>query len=539
MPSLEMEAVTAPLDLLVVRALLVCIFTSGLASTSGGQQLADNSLTTFNFLGMESIANEVGRVAQMTFGPDGKLYVATFGDGVVSYDYAPSGELSNRTTVWSRTEDIPNGVVNGSLGVAFHEDPTLGTVMYISPAVTSFFNVEDNFTQSIVRLTDSDGDGNWGELADGEINQAIADNLRVTDLHQVNQLLIKDDTLYAGIGSRTRTGGEVSEYPDAPNPDDGEFAYTGAINWIRDLTQLSDDTTTSNTAGFDSLVHHTDTRPFTSADTGKLTVYSTGFRNVYGLAFDSDDQLWATMNQNENPLKPDELHQSNFQDDHKFPKGNEVSGDWKSNADAMSAGFFSTFKNPVALLGNHASADGLAFTNANDELSNYVFLVRFASGKDLLAIDKITGDITTIAQGFANPLDVISDPMGNLLVGQYGEGGEIFRLNALSGPFADLDESGSLDLDDWNILKQNFNSDLSNLTKPEAYLLGDLNGDLVNNEYDFALFKEAVETQGGFDSLSQLVNAVPESSTSVYSVSIFICAVLAVQLRPRHMGMVR
>src|SRR5690606_1756460 len=102
-----------------------------------------------------------------------------------------------------------------------------------------------------------------------------------------------------GIGSRTRTGGQVngvpqSEVPGPPNPDDGEFAYTGSINWIRDLTLLSSDTTTSNLAGHNITSHHTDTTPLTSVDESKLTVYSTGFRNVYGLAFDRQGQLWAT-----------------------------------------------------------------------------------------------------------------------------------------------------------------------------------------------------------------------------------------------------
>src|SRR5262249_15437757 len=148
---------------------------------------------------------------------------------------------------------------------------------------------------------------------------------------QVDQMLVKNDTLYVSIGSRTRTGGNVSELSGAPSAADGEYSYTGSINLIRDLTHLDGDTTTANIARFNITQPQTDTQPFTSTDVGKLTVYATGFRNPYGLAIDATGQLWATMNQNENPLKPDELHKVSFKEDHKFPKKNEVSGDWKTN----------------------------------------------------------------------------------------------------------------------------------------------------------------------------------------------------------------
>src|SRR5690606_39015664 len=159
--------------------------------------------------------------------------------------------------------------------------------------------------------------------------------------------------------------------------------------------------------------------PFTSTDESKLTVYSTGFRNVYGLAFDTEGALWATMNQNENPLKPDELHQSDFQDDHKFPKANEVSGDWKTNADALAAGFFQTDKDPVALLGNNASDDGITFTDRNGVVSDPAFIVRYSSGDDLIADNKTSSELIHVVTVLGNPLDVTTDPSGNLLIGQH------------------------------------------------------------------------------------------------------------------------
>jgi YD repeat-containing protein len=506
-------------------AALVALFATMITALSArAQLLVDDPLIRSNFVGIAPIRTNVGNVTQMTFGPDGRLYVATFTSGVKRYDYDPAGNLTNETLVWSRTAS--GGQMNGSLGVAFHQDATLGTVMYLAPAVSSNFNVEINFTQSIIRLTDNDGDGNWGETAVGEVNQAIVDNLRVTDLHQVNQLLVRGDTLYAGIGSRTRTGGQISEYSGAANPDDGEFAYTGSINWIRDLTQLSGNTTTPNVAGFDITQHHTDVRPLTSTDIGKLTVYSTGFRNVYGLAFDGDGQLWATMNQNEGSFqKPDELHRSDFQNDHRFPKRNEISGDWKLNAAAQAAGFFQQFEDPVALLGNNASADGLAFSDRNDAFAGHAFIVRFSNGDDLLAVDPQTGTVRQVVTGFSNPLDVLTDPAGNLLIGQFGSGGAIYRLELIEGStvFGDLNRDGIINSVDWAILRDNFNADLTELTPAEAMALGDLNGDFFNNRFDFALFKTAYEEANGAGSFNSLF-LVPEPAAA----QLFLVAVAAV-----------
>jgi glucose/arabinose dehydrogenase len=501
-----------------ITALAIAVIAAGQACA---QQLNSAPLVQANFTGISLVGSGVGNPTQMVFGPDGKLYVSTFTSGVKRYDYSPTGGVSNGVTVWSRPADNGAGQLNGSLGVAFHQDPTLGTVMYIAPAVSSSFNPTLNRIQSIVRLTDNDGDGAWGETAGGEVNQAIVNNLRVTDLHQVNQLLVDGDTLYAGIGSRTRTGGQVSEYDGAPNVDDGEFAYTGSINWIRDLTQLSGNTTTANVAGFTINQHHTNTQPFTSTDTGKLTVYSTGFRNVYGMAIDGDGQLWATMNQNENPLKPDEIHRSDFKDDHGFPKINEVSGDWKQNQAAINAGFFQTFKEPVATLGDHASANGLDFTDRNDAYDGYAFTVRFSNGNDLLAVNPRTGAVNTIASGFSAPIDVLRDPAGNLLIASYS--GQIHRVSLQAGVgvvLGDLDLNGAVNAADWALQRDGYGANLAGLAPVQALTHGDLNGDLQNNEYDFALFKALYDEHNGAGSFVAMLQ-VPEPSGALLAAVMF------------------
>jgi glucose/arabinose dehydrogenase len=460
-------------------AIGTAIIASCVTAPAHSQTLASSSVVQSNFTSLSQIGAGVGDVTQMAFGPDGKLYVATYTHGIQRFDYSPNGSLTNGVTVWSRPNDAANGQFDGSLGLAFHQDLALGTVMYIAPAVSGGFNVALNRTQSIIRLTDNNHNGSWGEA--GEVNQASVNNLRVTDLHQVDQMLVKDNTLYVSIGSRTRTGGNVSELGGAPNADDGEFSYTGAVNWIRDLTHLDGNTTTPNLAGFNITQPQTDTQPFTSTDVGKLTVYATGFRNPYGLAMDSSGQLWSTMNQNENPLKPDELHRISFQEDHKFPKKNEVSGDWKTNPTALAAGFFQTSKVPVALLGNDASADGIDFTYRNRAFAGHPFVVRYATGNDLLAIEPTTGTLTSIATGFSQPLDVTTDPFGNLLVGTYGGGGTIYRLTLVNNA-GDFNSDGMVDAADYVVWR-------NTLGQSGADLAADGDGNDVVEQADYNIWR--------------------------------------------------
>ena len=47
----------------------------------------------------------------------------------------------------------------------------------------------------------------------------------------------------------------------------------------------------------------------------------------------------------------------------------------------------------------------------------------------------------------------------------------------------------------------------------EAYGLGDLNGDLINNHTDFVLFKSLYDGANGPGAFEVMVNSVPEAST--------------------------
>lgn len=369
-----------------------------------------------------------GSVAQMAFAPgdNSHLYVSTFSNGVWRFDYSEAGVLSNGSQLMTQ----------GSLGIAFHNDATLGNVMYVAPVVPfsgggGFDNVE---TQSIVRMTDTNNDGTWGGA--GDVNQAVVNNLRVTQLHQVNQLQVDGDRLYVAVGSSTQTGGDptnVAQNGDQSDP--GETQYTGGVAFINDLSLLSGDTATANTAGFTIANQKTDTQGFTSTDDSKLRVYSTGFRNNYGIAVEDGGQLWVSMNENENPLLPDAIFTSDFQDDHGFHKENDEAGDWKTDATATGAGYFQNTIAPLATVGNNAAAGGLDFLPSNllpVELAGDILVSRFVND-DILIVDPITGATASFATGFDGALDVLIDPHGNILIGT-NVSGQVWRIapNALS-----------------------------------------------------------------------------------------------------------
>ena len=99
---------------------------------------------------------------------------------------------------------------------------------------------------------------------------------------------------------------------------------------------------------------------------------------------------------------------------------------------------------------------------------------------------------------------------------QYISGGEvvsgIVSYTGASLIAGDFDADGDIDSDDWVITRDNQRADLSNLSPAEAYLLGDLDGDLANGHADFAAFKELFDVANGAGSFTAMIQslAVPE-----------------------------
>ena len=227
----------------------------------------------------------------------------------------------------------------------------------------------------------------------------------------------------------------------------GEAAHTASVLFIEDLTGLVDDSST-NQAWFDigsdennlndpndELAFQTDTQAFTSTETSKLRVHSTGLRNPYGIAVNDEGDLWVTNNQGgATQNQSDELFQSSFKDDHGFNKESDaIDGDWKDptnlNASAQAAqdaGYFQATEVPSALLGANTAATGLDFIRApGNDFDDFIVVARAGntSGQDVVLVNPETGEVQQLIDRRAGQLtDVLVDPFGDLLLGSgFGE----------------------------------------------------------------------------------------------------------------------
>ena len=439
------------------------VFSISFASPVTAQTIS--SAVSSSFTNAQTIDTGVGVINQLAFNPsdEGALYVSTWNNGVIRYDYSEGGVISNPQQVVSPLVALGssasnslmfvsnpsfNPTSNGSYGIAFHEDPVLGTVMYLSRALNNVTS-EDPRTQglgSIVRINDADGDGTWGGA--GDLNQTIADNIYLAQwVHQITQFAIHEDTLYIGVGSLTNNGG-VNFNGDDTNSAIGESAHTASIMFIEDLTLLSNDTTSTNTAWFDIgddlndaadvLAFKTDTRAFTSNDPSKLRVYASGLRNPYGVAVDDSGTLWVTNNQGgETASQGDELFRSSFQADHGFNKGSDaVGGDWKdpnnnnpSAQAAQNAGYFQNNVGIFANLGTSTAATGLDFLDApGNPFDGFIVVARAGNGEgqDAVLVNPNTGGVQELLAGnFGQPTDILIDPYGDILLAS-GQGQLVF-----------------------------------------------------------------------------------------------------------------
>lgn len=460
---------------------------TALQATISGERISDpapSNLTISNnfsanfsgvsiFGGVDLSANisaGSGQITQIAFAPgdNTKAYIATFENGIWRYDYDPDNgnflrngvKVVEDSTVASPPSPDPRlGTAdpNGSLGIAFHDDPNLGITMYIAPAVAFGGGGERSRAavqpQRIVRLTDQGGNGVFGDQPQ-DVNQIIVDNVWVNEHHQINQLQIIGDALYVAVGTRTSFGGTGNEVP-------GETAYNGAVSFIEDLTAIAD-TTTTNIAGFtipdfdnngviDDRDAQVDSQSFSSNDPGKLRIFSTGMRNIYGIAFDDGGDLWISMNE-ENADGPDNLYRSQFKDDHLFPKQNRFVGDWKvdgdhdsnsalgnndPSADALANGYFQTsVAEFVQSNQDNSSFGGLEFFAASTDDSNLrgnILVTQSFDSQVLIMFDSQTAQQTTVLNGSAADriLEIKRDHLGNMLVA--GQNGRVTLLHVESG----------------------------------------------------------------------------------------------------------
>lgn len=416
--------------------------------------------------------------AQMAWGPEGRLYVATaFGD-VISYAYnIKTGALTDLKTA------VPN--VAG-LGIAFYHQN-----MYVS-----------TFT-GILKLDDKNGNGVWGETSAGELNVPIVTGIPVGD-HDVDQLQIQGSTLYVGLGRRTLNGYRGA-YTSAQLDDFGgkgfnyggtgttlgDCAYGGTIGWIKNLDHVPDTPGAANVYASSAITPALiqDASPYTVQADNKLIVHSAGARNPFGLCLDASGRLWFTNNYNRNPTHGDGTVGPGYFEDMPGPDFSQDIQDqlfqaspgadygyadvnWRGTNPMLTPGtpgyhrvLSTTFDNlynpgPYMLhdpanpdgLGPSASADGCGFFYSGHlpaSLYGSIFITRWndaitesANGgvqhtlnySDVVAVNTTTGKVQRVAYGFLHPIAVLSDGGDRLLIADFSTAagvGAIYALHTL------------------------------------------------------------------------------------------------------------
>lgn len=104
---------------------------------------------------------------------------------------------------------------------------------------------------------------------------------------------------------------------------------------------------------------------------------------------------------------------------------------------------------------------------------------------------------------------------GDNFPGRYSDYGSVgfYTIDIDLPLFADLNNDGTLDAQDWQLFVSGSENDLNGLSTHDAYLFGDLNLDGKNDLTDFGLFKEAFITAEGSAAFASLFAAVPEPTT--------------------------
>lgn len=192
--------------------------------------------------------------------------------------------------------------------------------------------------------------------------------------------------------------------------------------------------------------------------------------------------------------------------------------------------------NPAALTpitGNYDS------TGNGSVDGNNPWQIASSAGNNLTFAEATTGDAGTLGVGqqivlsaaggwLKSPtqdltlsLTVNGSPLATS-VGYAGNNGHAFARS-------DLNFNGTLTAADWAVFVAGAYTDLTGLSKAEAYALGDLNGDGANNFVDFRLFKQDYDAVNGVGAFVAMAGIVPEPNTSTLLGAVCLAALIFVR----------
>jgi hypothetical protein len=293
------------------------------------------------------------------------------------------------------------------IGLGFH-----GSDLWIS----RFRGYKAPRNSAVTRLRDTNGDGLFDEHADFVVG--------ITHGHTINQIQIRGDELFVGIGTQTNSGSPTAE-----------SAYHGTIIRIPDLqaperTDLSDVQYLTDAPGQFLDIGATD---------GRAHVYASGFRNPYGITFDAEGRLWvadngASAEVNDTgivfPETPDLIYRDVRAGDRgRFPPPGQPGGGGVTIEPFVELGY-NRAPGGIAVLpfGNHAGSLLVALVNSyGTPAFNDVGLLT-ADGS-MFDTEFVAG--FPAAGGF--PLALIHDHHSRMLVNEW-ESGAIYALVAVPEP---------------------------------------------------------------------------------------------------------
>ena len=281
----------------------------------------------------------------------------------------------------------------------------------------------------VLQLRDNDGDGVFEQNVEflpkfnstGEHDEitgvVVSDDNRVY-IADRRRITIAEDLDGDGVADDIRL--IITDLPAGRHQTDGiEFGPDGLL-YITNGSTCDECTETDERAA---------TIMTANPDGSGLTVYATGLRNPYDIAFDSQGRLWATDNGSDGQEAPfcatiDELNL--------IERGADYGWPYAPECDALRSGI-----PPVASLGLHTGSTGIDVYNGTQfplEYANDIFLTLWGSfefeaefAPELYRYTPGEDAIVLFGSGFEHPIDVLMDQDGSLLVLDYGLGA-LFRI---------------------------------------------------------------------------------------------------------------
>jgi putative membrane-bound dehydrogenase-like protein len=299
----------------------------------------------------------------LTFGPDGRLYVASAAQNIYVLSDMDGDRRAETSAVFARGLNTPLGLL------------WIGNLLYVS------------YNANVVAIEDTDGDGT------GDKSMPILTNLPV-GLHQNDgMVLAADGYIYMGLGSTCDACDEASP-------------LSATILRFK-------------------------------PDGSGLSVFASGFRNPYDVAFNAAGDLFATDNGRDklgDDLPPEELNHIRAGLDYGWPDCWEGSTGPECDDQTHAAAGFTA----------HSSVDGLAFYHAGNFPPGYydnAFVAVFGS-YILPGIERGVKRVILIKDGdtyrsesswflqlgtTGHPLDLTVGPDGGLYVADY-EQAAVYRI---------------------------------------------------------------------------------------------------------------